>query len=81
MTNVSRFRDKRDRSLHHLRGVEGDDVYLRLLGGCQGCGLASVTLRQGIEQILRGAIPEIGQVIDVTDHQSGSNPYYEAAKK
>lgn len=64
-----------------LVGVEGDDVYLRLLGGCQGCGLASVTLRQGIEQILRGAIPEIGQVIDVTDHQSGSNPYYEAAKK
>ena len=64
-----------------LVGVESDDVYLRLLGGCQGCGLASVTLRQGIERILRDAIPEIGQVIDVTDHQSGSNPYYEAAKK
>ena len=64
-----------------LVGVEDDDVYLRLLGGCQGCGLASVTLRQGIERILRDAIPEIGQVIDVTDHQSGSNPYYEAAKK
>lgn len=64
-----------------LVGVEDTDVYLRLLGGCQGCGLAAVTLRQGIERILRDAIPEIGQVIDVTDHQSGSNPYYEAAKK
>jgi Fe/S biogenesis protein NfuA len=64
-----------------LVGVEDADVYLRLLGGCQGCGLASVTLRQGIERILRDTIPDIGQVIDVTDHRSGSNPYYEAAKK
>ena len=64
-----------------LAGVEGNDVYLRLLGGCQGCGLASVTLRQGIERMLRSAIPEIGQIIDVTDHQSGANPYYESAKK
>jgi len=64
-----------------LVGVEGADVYLRLLGGCQGCGLAAVTLGQGIERILRDAIPEIGQVIDVTDHASGSNPYYESAKK
>lgn len=64
-----------------LVGVEDNDVYLRLLGGCQGCGLAAVTLRQGIERILRDAVPAIGQVIDVTDHASGSNPYYEAAKK
>jgi Fe/S biogenesis protein NfuA len=64
-----------------LVGVEGADVYLRLMGGCQGCGMAAVTLGQGIERILKDAIPEIGQVIDVTDHASGSNPYYEAAKK
>jgi Fe/S biogenesis protein NfuA len=64
-----------------LVGVEGADVYLRLMGGCQGCGMAAVTLGQGIERILRDAIPDIGQVIDVTDHASGSNPYYEAAKK
>lgn len=64
-----------------LVGVEGTDVYLRLMGGCQGCGMAAVTLGQGIERILRDAIPDIGQVIDVTDHASGSNPYYEAAKK
>ena len=64
-----------------LVGVEGSDVYLRLMGGCQGCGMAAVTLGQGIERILKDAIPEIGQVVDVTDHASGSNPYYEAAKK
>jgi Fe/S biogenesis protein NfuA len=64
-----------------LVGVEGADVYLRLLGGCQGCGMAAVTLGQGIERILKDAIPEVDRVIDVTDHASGSNPYYEAAKK
>ncbi len=64
-----------------LVAVEVDIAYLRLSGGCQGCGMASVTLSQGIEGALRGAVPEILQVIDVTDHASGSNPYYEAAKK
>jgi Fe/S biogenesis protein NfuA len=64
-----------------LVGVEGNDVYLRLLGGCQGCGLAAVTLRQGIERMLRSAIPDLGQIVDVTDHQAGTNPYYESAKK
>ena len=61
--------------------VEGDTAYLRLGGGCQGCGLASVTLRQGIEVAIREAIPEIVNVIDVTDHASGENPYYESSKK
>lgn len=64
-----------------LVGVEDRDVYLRLLGGCQGCGLASVTLRQGIERILRDSIPDIGRIIDVTDHASGADPYYQSAKK
>jgi Fe/S biogenesis protein NfuA len=50
-------------------------------GGCQGCGLASVTLRQGIEVAIRESIPEIVNVIDVTDHASGENPYYESSKK
>jgi Fe/S biogenesis protein NfuA len=61
--------------------VEGDTAYLRLGGGCQGCGLASVTLRQGIEVAIRESIPEIVNVIDVTDHASGENPYYESSKK
>ena len=64
-----------------LVAVEGGTAYLRLGGGCQGCGMASVTLSQGIEHAIREAIPEITAVIDVTDHASGQNPYYEAAKK
>jgi Fe/S biogenesis protein NfuA len=64
-----------------LVAVEEDVVYLRLSGGCQGCGLATVTLSQGIEVALRDALPEIVSVVDVTDHASGDNPFYEAAKK
>ena len=64
-----------------LVAVEDDVAYLRLSGGCQGCGLASVTLTQGIEVAIRDAVPEVAKVADVTDHASGSNPYFEAAKK
>jgi Fe/S biogenesis protein NfuA len=64
-----------------LVAVEQDTAYLRLGGGCVGCGMVSVTLRQGIEVALREAVPVITRVIDVTDHASGTNPYYEAAKK
>ena len=64
-----------------LVAVEDDSVYLRLSGGCAGCGMAAVTLSQGIEVALREAVPEIKRVIDVTDHASGANPYYESAKK
>ena len=64
-----------------LVAVEGDTAYLRLSGGCQGCGMASVTLSQGIEVAIRESVPEITRVVDVTDHASGSNPYFEAAKK
>ena len=64
-----------------LVAVEADTAYLRLGGGCVGCGMVSVTLRQGIEVALREAVPVITRVIDVTDHESGENPYYEPAKK
>ena len=64
-----------------LVAVEEDTAYLRLGGGCVGCGMVSVTLRQGIELALREAVPLITRVIDVTDHASGTNPYYEPAKK
>ena len=64
-----------------LVGIEGQDVYLRLGGGCQGCGMAQVTLTQGIETALRDAVPEIGNIIDATDHASGNNPYFESSKK
>ena len=60
---------------------DGSTVYVRLGGGCQGCGMASVTLSQGIEETIRSQVPEISKVVDVTDHAEGSNPYYEQAKK
>jgi Fe/S biogenesis protein NfuA len=66
-----------------LVSVEADAgvVYLRLSGGCQGCGMASVTLSQGIEVALRDELPGITRVVDVTDHAGGTNPYFESAKK
>jgi Fe/S biogenesis protein NfuA len=51
-------------------------VTLRFGGGCHGCGMADVTLKQGIERTLRSRLPEITDVRDATDHASGSNPYY-----
>jgi Fe/S biogenesis protein NfuA len=59
--------------------VEGDTAYVRLGGGCQGCGMAGVTLDQGIEAAIVGAVPGIARVVDVTDHAAGENPYYEPA--
>ncbi|MHB8440041.1 MAG: NifU family protein [Acidimicrobiales bacterium] len=64
-----------------LVAVEEGTAYLRLSGGCQGCGMARVTLSQGIEVALRDEIPELVGVVDVTDHAGGTNPYFEAAKK
>lgn len=64
-----------------LVGVDQLTAYLRLSGGCQGCGLARVTLSQGIEVALRDAVPELVSIVDVTDHASGTNPYFESAKK
>lgn len=61
--------------------VEGDTAFVRMMGGCQGCGLAKVTLSQGIEVAITDAVPEINQVEDVTDHEAGSDPYFESAKK
>ena len=56
--------------------TERKEVILQFGGGCQGCGMADVTLKQGIEQTLMRHIPEITAVMDATDHRSGTNPYY-----
>ncbi|RIK09669.1 MAG: iron-sulfur cluster assembly accessory protein [Acidobacteria bacterium] len=56
--------------------VEGSVAHLRLGGGCQGCGMARVTLSEGIATAIQEEIPEIEEVIDVTDHGAGANPYY-----
>ncbi len=60
--------------------VRDNIVYLQMGGGCQGCGMASVTLSQGIERILREQVPEIVGIQDVTDHEDGANPYFTAEK-
>jgi Fe/S biogenesis protein NfuA len=59
-----------------LVAVEGDAVYIEMSGGCQGCGMARVTLRQGVERMIREEVPEVGEIHDVTDHAGGANPYY-----
>lgn len=64
-----------------LLGVEGKTAYIRLGGGCQGCGLADVTLKQGIEVAIKENVPEIEQVADATDHASGATPYFQPSKK
>jgi Fe-S cluster biogenesis protein NfuA len=64
-----------------LVGADGGWVRLRLEGGCQGCSLAEVTLRQGIEPLLRARVPGFVGLADVTDHQAGREPFYSAAKR
>lgn len=64
-----------------LVAVDEPIAYLRLSGGCQGCGMAAATLSQGIEVAIIDAVPEIAEIVDVTDHAGGTNPYFEAAKK
>jgi Fe/S biogenesis protein NfuA len=59
-----------------LARVEDGVAYISMGGGCQGCGAADVTLRQGVERMIREQVPEIERVADVTDHASGTNPYY-----
>ena len=63
-----------------LVDVQEDRVYLSMGGGCQGCGAADITLKSGIERLLKEEIPEIAEVLDTTDHASGSNPYYTPGK-
>ncbi len=63
-----------------LIDVKKNNVILRLGGGCQGCGAADVTLKQGIEKAIRSLAPTVGEILDTTDHAAGRNPYYAPAK-
>jgi Fe/S biogenesis protein NfuA len=63
-----------------LIDVQDNRVYLQMGGGCQGCGAADVTLKSGIERLLKEEVPEIAEVLDTTDHASGTNPYYTPGK-
>ena len=63
-----------------LIDVKEDTVYLQFGGGCQGCGMADFTLKQGVEVMLKEAVPEIKEVLDITDHAEGNNPYYQSTQ-
>jgi Fe/S biogenesis protein NfuA len=59
-----------------LERVEDDVVYVTMGGGCQGCAVSAMTLREGISRSIKEAIPEVQEVVDTTDHAMGENPYY-----
>ncbi|MEO5617577.1 MAG: NifU family protein [Candidatus Eisenbacteria bacterium] len=63
-----------------LLEVKGDVAYVQLGGGCQGCGMADVTLKQGIEVAIKERVPQIREIVDTTDHAGGGNPYYKPSK-
>lgn len=63
-----------------LLDVRDGTAFIALGGGCQGCGMADVTLKQGVEVAIRHAVPEIEQVLDTTDHAAGENPFFHPAK-
>jgi Fe/S biogenesis protein NfuA len=63
-----------------LLNVGEDSIYIHMGGGCQGCGMADVTLKHGIEAMVQEVFPEIKNVIDTTDHAAGDNPYYAPSK-
>ena len=63
-----------------LVDVQDETAYIRLEGGCQGCGMADVTLKQGVESEIIAAAPKITKVLDTTDHAGGANPYYAPGK-
>jgi len=64
-----------------LLDVKDGTAYIEMGGGCQGCGMKDVTLRQGIESALMRSVAEITQIIDTTDHAAGTNPYYQPSAK
>lgn len=63
-----------------LVALEHETAYLRFGGGCQGCGMINVTLKQGVERLIFEAVPQVQKVLDVTDHAAGQNPYYQPSK-
>jgi Fe-S cluster biogenesis protein NfuA len=60
-----------------LIDVDDTRAYIRMEGGCQGCGMANVTLKEGVVVEIQKVVPTIREVLDVTDHAGGSNPYYQ----
>ena len=63
-----------------LVDVRDDTAYIRMGGGCVGCGMADVTLKQGVAKAIQAQVPAITNILDVTDHAGGANPYYQPGK-
>jgi Fe/S biogenesis protein NfuA len=63
-----------------LLDIQDDTVFVRLGGGCPGCGMVDVTLRHGIEALIKEEFPQYQRVVDTTDHAEGANPYYQPSK-
>jgi Fe/S biogenesis protein NfuA len=59
-----------------LVDFDDDIAYIDMQGGCQGCGLATVTLREGIERLILEEVADVKSIVDVTDHEEGENPFY-----
>jgi Fe/S biogenesis protein NfuA len=59
-----------------LVDVSDDTIYVRMSGGCQGCSASAATLRMGVERMVKDEVPEVHEVVDLTDHDAGANPYY-----
>jgi len=59
-----------------ITNIEGNTVYIKMGGGCQGCAASSITLRSGVEKAFRSAAPHMGALLDETDHASGKNPFF-----
>ena len=64
-----------------LVDVVNNTIFLEFGGGCQGCGMINVTLKYGVERAIREEVPEVGEILDTTDHAAGHNPYYEPSSK
>jgi Fe/S biogenesis protein NfuA len=64
-----------------LLDVANNAVFLEFGGGCQGCGMVSVTLKYGVERTIREEVPEVGEILDTTDHAAGRNPYFAPSSK
>jgi Fe/S biogenesis protein NfuA len=59
-----------------LADVKGTEIFIEMTGGCQGCAMSRMTLRQGVERMLAQSVPEVTAVHDITDHASGENPFF-----
>jgi len=59
-----------------LADVKGTEIFIEMTGGCQGCAMSRMTLRQGVERMLAQSVPEVTAVHDITDHSSGENPFF-----